>query len=336
MKRLRSVGITGMGGYAPPNIITNFDLEKIVNTSDEWIRTRTGISTRHQANDDQATSDVAAESAKIAMEDAKVKPEEIDLIINSLVSPDMVLPSTACFIQHKVGCINAAAFDLFAGCTGFVYALSVAHQMVATGSYNKALVIGCDVLTKLIDWQDRNTCVLFGDGGGAAIVEPVEDDMGFLGHIIKADGSGASFIEMPGGGTRYPATHKTIDDRLHYIKMNGQEVFKFAVKVCADIIIELSDKLGMKMEDIDLIVPHQANDRILEAAARRLKIPKERFYSNLENYGNTSAGSIPLALVDAINEDRIHKGDNLFLIGFGAGLTWGGIALKWAYDPGNH
>jgi len=335
MIKLRSVGITGVGAYAPENVLTNFDLEKMVDTSDEWIRTRTGISERRRASEEQATSDIALEGAKIAMQKAGVKPEEIDLIVLSSVTPDMVMPATACFVQEKLGCKNAAAFDLAAGCSGFVYGLSVGSQFVATGAFDKVLVIGCDLLTKFVDWTDRNTCVLFGDGGGAAVLEPVEEGLGILGHIIKADGSGTSFIEMPGGGTRYPASHRTIDEKMHFIKMKGPEVFKFAVKVFADTVLELSEKVGVKPEEIDLIVPHQANNRILESAAKKLNMSMDKLYSNLEWYGNTSGGSIPIALAEALDKGRIKKGDNIFLIAFGAGLTWGGVALKWAYDPKN-
>jgi len=335
MGSLRAVGITGLGSYAPPGKLTNLDLEKIVETSDEWIHSRTGISERHKAADNEATSDLAARGVNLALQDAGVKADEVELLINSLVSPDMIMPSTACFIQHKTGCSNAAAFDLFAGCTGFVYSLSVASQMVSTGAYDNIVVVGCDLLTKFLDWNDRNTCVLFGDGGGAAVVQPVEEGYGFLGHTISADGAGTSLIEMPGGGTKHPATKKTVDDGLHFIKMQGKEVFKFAVRVFADTVIELSEKVGIKPDDIDFIIPHQANDRIIESAARRLKMPREKIFSNLEYYGNTSAGSIPLALDEAVRNNRIKKGDNVFLIGFGSGLTWGGIAMKWAYDYNN-
>lgn len=331
--KLKPVGITGIGSYAPPGKITNFDLEKMVDTSDEWIRTRSGIRERHRAAEDEATSDIASVGARKALEDAGIDPGEIQLIINCLVSPDVIMPATACYIQEKIGCVNAGAFDLFAGCTGFIYGLSVGSQMIATGAYDKILVVGCDVLTKLVDWEDRNTCVLFGDGGGAAVLEPVEEGFGILAHAISADGTGTSYIVMPGGGTRHPASHKTVDEKMHYIKMKGREVFKFAVRVCSETVQKLADEIGIALEEIDLIVPHQANDRILEAAAKRLKMPREKFYSNLEFYGNTSAGSIPLALTDAVKENRIKKGDNVFFVGFGAGLTWGGVAMKWAYDP---
>jgi len=332
MKTLRSVGITGIGSYAPERILTNFDLEKMVDTSDEWIVTRSGIRERHIASEKQATSDIAYEASIRAMKDAGVEPEDIDLIIFATVSPDKIVPSTACITQDKLGCVNAGAFDLMAGCTGFIYALSVAHQMVATGSHDTVLVIGADVLSKLTDWEDRNTCVLFGDGGGAAIVQPVEEGYGLIDHIIGARGSGHMYIEVPAGSTFMPATHKTVDDRQHYIKMLGREVFKFAVNIIGKTTKDLSKKTGIPIEDIKIIVPHQANNRIIEAGSKRLKLNNGIMYSNLEKYGNTSAGSVPLALVDAISEGRINKGDYVLLVGFGAGLTYGGIMMKWAYE----
>lgn len=332
MRSMRPVGITGMGAYAPPEILTNFDLEKIVDTSDEWILSRSGIRERHKAPLDWSTSDIGCEAGKRAMENAGVKPEEIDLVIFATVSPDKILPSTACITQHKMGCVNAAAFDLMAGCTGFVYSLSVAGDLVASGTYNKVLVIGADLLTKLLDWEDRNTCVLFGDGGGAAVIEPVEEGFGFIGHELGADGSGHEYIELPAGSTFMPATHETVDNRMHYIKMLGREVFKFAVTIMNETTRKLCETLNMSVSDIDLIIPHQANNRIIEAAAKRLKIPLEKIYSNVEFYGNTSAGTIPLATVDALNEGKIKKGDTIYMVGFGAGLTYGAIAMKWAYD----
>lgn len=330
---LRPVGITGMGSYAPPQVVTNADLEKLVDTTDEWITTRSGIKERHKAPDDMATSDLGLQAAKIALENAGVKPEEIELIIFATVSPDKILPSTACILQDKLGCVNAAAFDLMAGCTGFVYGLSVASQMVATGAYNKVLVVGADILTKLVDWEDRNTCVLFGDGGGAAVVEPVEEGYGILGHTIGAEGSGHIFIELPAGATFMPATHQTIDDRMHYIKMQGREVFKFAVNIMNKATRDVVEKAGITLDDIDLVIPHQANIRIIEAAAKRLKLQNGRVFSNLHKFGNTSAGTIPLALVDAMAEGKIHKGDTIILVGFGAGLTYGAMLMKWAYEP---
>ena len=332
MRSMRPVGITGMGAYAPPEILTNFDLEKIVDTSDEWILSRSGIRERRKAPSDWSTSDIGCEAGKRAMKNAGVKPEEIDLILFATVSPDKILPSTACITQHKMGCVNAAAFDLMAGCTGFVYSLSVAGELVSSGAYNKVLVIGADLLTKLLDWEDRNTCVLFGDGGGAAVIEPVEEGLGFMGHTLGADGSGHEYIELPAGATFMPATHETVDNRMHYIKMLGKEVFKFAVTIMNETTRKLCDTLNISVSDIDLIIPHQANNRIIEAAAKRLKVPLEKIYSNVERFGNTSAGTIPLAIVDALGEGKIKKGDTVFMVGFGAGLTYGAIAMKWAYD----
>jgi 3-oxoacyl-[acyl-carrier-protein] synthase-3 len=328
----RSIGITALGSYVPQDVLTNFDLEKMVDTTDEWIRSRSGIKERHWVKDDRCTSDLAAEGARMALQKAGLQPSQVDLLINSLVSPDMIMPSTACFIHQKLGCTTAPAFDLFAGCTGFVYSLIVGSQMASTGAYDNVLVVGCDLLTKLLDWSDRNTCVLFGDGGGAAVLQPVEEGYGIIAHTMGADGQGVMAINMPGGGTKYPATHETVDGRYHYIKMDGKEVFKFAVKVFADTVVELSEKTGIKLEDVDMVIPHQANNRIIESAVKRLNMPLDKFYSNLERFGNTSAGSIPLALDEALQKGLIKKGDNVFLVGFGAGLTWGGVAMKWAYD----
>ena len=332
MREMRSAGITGTGYYAPPEVITNFDMEKIVDTSDEWIVTRTGIKERHKAPDDWSTSDIGVEAAKRAMEAAGVKPEEIDLILFATVSPDKVIPSTACIAQDKLGCVNAAAFDLMAGCTGFVYCISVANDLVAAGSFNKVLVIGADLLTKLLDWDDRNTCVLFGDGGGAVVIEPVEEGTGFLGYVLEADGSGHEYIQLPGGGTFCPATHESVDNRMHYIKMFGRDVFKFAVKTMNFTTRKVLDKAGLSVEDVDLVIPHQANNRIIEAAVKRLKVSPDKIFTNLEKYGNTSAGSIPLALGEAMEQGRIKKGDTVVMVGFGAGLTNGAIVMKWVYD----
>lgn len=330
---LRSVGITGMGAYAPSKIMTNSDFEKLVDTSDEWIVSRTGIRERHFALDTQSNSDLAYEAGRRAIESAGLKPEDIDMIIMATVSPDKILPSSACITQSKLGCVNASAFDLMAGCTSFVYGLSVASQIVGAGACDRVLVIGSDLLTKLIDFQDRNTCVLFGDGAGAAVVQPVEEGYGILGHLLGADGSGHEFIEVPAGGTYMPATHKTVDERLHYIKMKGPDVFKFAVKIMETSLRDITAKVNLSVDQIDLVIPHQANDRIIESAAKRLKLPMDRVFSNLAHFGNTSAASIPLATMDAISQGRVNKGDNIVMVGFGAGLTWGAIAMKWAYQP---
>ncbi|MCD4784979.1 MAG: ketoacyl-ACP synthase III [Candidatus Eremiobacteraeota bacterium] len=332
MKGIRSVGITGVGSYAPEKVLTNFDLEKMVDTTDEWIVSRSGIRERHIASEEKSTSDLACDASIRAMKDAGVKPEDIDLIIMATVSPDKIVPSTACIVQGKLGCVNAGAFDVMAGCTGFIYALSVARQMVATGSNNTVLVIGADLLSKLTDWEDRNTCVLFGDGGGAAIVQPVEEGYGLIDHIVGAKGLGHLCIEIPAGGTFMPATHKSIDDRQHYIKMLGKEVFKFAVKTIEKTTVELAEKTGIPIDKIKLIVPHQANSRIMDAGKKRLKLADGVMYSNLEKYGNTSAGTIPLALADALADGKINKGDYVMLVGFGAGLTNGAIIMKWAYE----
>jgi 3-oxoacyl-[acyl-carrier-protein] synthase III len=333
MEGLRPVGITGVGSYTPEGKVTNQDLEKLVDTTDEWITSRTGIKVRQKASDQEVTSDLAVIAAKKALDVAGAKPEEIDLIILATITPDMYVPATACVIQHKLGCKRAAAFDINAGCTGFAYGLAMASGLVGCKKYNKVLVIGYETLSKIVDWTDRNTCILFGDGGGAAVVEPVEEGYGILFDLLGADGSDASLIEVPGGGSCNPASLETVEQKMHYIKMKGSEVFKFAVNAVSQAISDMAEKSGLSMDEINLIIPHQANDRILESAARKLKMPKEKFYTNLENYGNTSAGSIPLALDEALQKGLIKKGDNIFLVGFGAGMTWGGVAMKWAYDP---
>jgi 3-oxoacyl-[acyl-carrier-protein] synthase-3 len=331
MKNIRNVGITGTGSYLPEKILTNADLEKMVDTSDEWITSRTGIKERHMTDENTLTSDLAAEAGKRALEAAGLTPEDVDLIIVATCTPNMILPSTACITQNKLGCKNAAAFDINAGCTGFVYGISLAGEMVATGAYNTILVIGAESLTKLVDWQDRNTCVLFGDGAGAAVVQHVGEDSGFLGHSLGSDGSGAEFIELPAGAVRMPTTQETLDTRMHYIKMKGNDVFKFAVSIFDKISKTTLDKIGMTYEDIDLIIPHQANNRILEAAGRRMKVSEDKIYSNLARFGNTSAASVPIALDEAVKAGRVKKGDVLLLVAFGAGLTYGSIVMKWIY-----
>lgn len=330
MNNTRNAGITGTGSYVPDRILTNADLEKMVDTTDEWITTRTGIKERHVSDEATLTSDMAMRAAQRAMESAGVTPDDIELIIVATCSPDMVLPSTACIVQNKLGCKRAGAFDINAGCTGFVYGVTFAGDLVASGAYKTVLVIGAESLTKILDWQDRNTCVLFGDGAGAAIIQPVEEGLGILGHTLGSDGSGAEYIEMPAGVARMPASHETVDNRMHFIKMKGNDVFKFAVGIFDTISKATLDKVGMTYNDMDLIIPHQANNRILEAAARRMKVGEDKIYSNLARFGNTSAASIPIALDEVVKNNKVKKSDNILLVAFGAGLTYGSIVLKWA------
>lgn len=325
----RAVGILGIGHYVPEKIVTNFDLEKIVDTSDEWITERTGIKQRHIAAPEQATSDMSVIAAQRALADAGVAPEELDLVILATASPDHAFPSTACLVQDRIGAKNAAAFDLSAGCSGFVYSLGVASQMVKSGLYNKIFIIGAETLSSIINWQDRNTCVLFGDGAGAAVVGEVEEGYGVLGIDLGADGSGGKYLFQPAGGSRKPASEETVANHEHTIHMNGPEVFKFAIQIMGKTAKTALANAGMKPEELDLLVPHQANLRIITSAAKRLKMPMEKVWVNVDKYANTSAASIPIALCEAQSAGALKKGDNVLLAGFGAGLTWAAIVLKW-------
>ncbi len=326
----RAVGILGIGHYVPEKTLTNQDMEKIVDTSDEWITERTGIKQRHIAAPEQATSDLSVIAAQRALEDAGVAAEEIELVICATASPDHAFPSTACLIQDRIGAKNAAAFDLSAGCSGFVYSLGVASQMIKTGLYKKALIIGAETLSRIMNWEDRNTCVLFGDGAGAAVVGEVEEGLGVLGIDLGADGSGGKFLIQPGGGSRNPASAETVAAHDHTIHMSGQDVFKFAIQVMGQTAKRALKKAGMKPEDLDLLVPHQANMRIIHSAAKRLHMPMEKVWVNVHKYANTSAASIPIALCEAQEAGALKKGDSILLVGFGAGLTWSSIVLKWS------
>ena len=326
----RAVGILGMGHYVPEKILTNFDLEKMVETSDQWITERTGIKQRHIAAPEEATSDLCYNAGMIALKDAGVAPEEIDLVIVATASPDHVFPSTACLVQDRIGAKNAAAFDLAAGCSGFVYSLGVASQMIATGLYKHALIIGAETLSRIMNWTDRITCVLFGDGAGAAGLGPVEEGYGVLGIDMGADGSGSKYLIQPAGGSRNPASPETVEANDHTIHMNGPEVFKFAIQIMGKTAKRALAKANMKAEDLDMLFPHQANLRIISSAAKRLKMPMEKVWVNVDKYANTSAASIPIALCEAQAAGALKKGDNILLDGFGAGLTWASIVLKWS------
>ncbi len=329
---IKSVGIAGIGYSVPEKIVTNADLEKIVDTSDEWIVERTGIRERRIAAEGVSTSTLAAEAAMKALADAKLTPEDIDLIIVGSASPDMLFPSTACLVQAKIGAKNAGAFDLSAACSSFVYAMSVGSQMIATGIYKHVLVIGAEVLSKIMDWQDRNTCVLFGDGAGAAVLSEVEPGYGILGIDLGADGTGADALLVPAGGTRMPATEATIAGRQHFVHMNGPEVFRFATKVMGASASRAMAHAGVSSDEIDWLIPHQANTRIIHSAAKRLNVPMEKVIVNVDRYGNTSSASIPIALAEARDQGKIKKGDTLVLVGFGGGLTWAGCVLKWSKE----
>ncbi len=325
---MKKVGIIGVGKYLPKKVLTNAQLEKMVDTSDEWITSRTGIKERHLASNREAASDLATNAAKEALKDARLKPQDLDLIIIATVTPDMHFPSTACFVQANLGAKNAICFDISAACAGFVYAIVVAQQFIARGAYKNALVVGAEVLSSITDWQDRNTCVLFGDGAGSAVLSEVKSG-GILSTYLGSNGTMANLLMIPAGGSRNPATHKTIDKRLHYIKMEGNEVFKSAVKIMADTAQVTLKQAGLKCSDIDLVIPHQANVRIIMAMAKRLGLPQDRIFLNIEKYGNMSSASTATALCEAVEAGRIKKGDIILLDAFGAGLVWGACLIKW-------
>lgn len=327
--KLRSVGIIGTGKYVPERVLTNAELETMVETNDEWIVSRTGIRERHIAAPDQATSDLAYEAAVKALKSAGIAAEDIELIIVATVTPDMTFPSTACILQEKLGAKKAAAFDLSAACSGFVYSLATANGFIQTGMYNNALIIGADALSRITDYTDRNTCVLFGDGAGAVVLGEVPEGRGFLSFDLGAEGAGGELLKLEGGGSRCPASEETIRSGKHFIYMNGREVFKFAVRVMGTATEEVLRKAGKDKSEIDLFVPHQANIRIIQSAMQRLDLPEEKCVINVDKYANTSAASIPLALVEAVEEGRVKEGDTLLLVGFGGGLTWGASVLVW-------
>jgi len=324
----RRATITGLGKYLPEKVLTNSDLEKIVDTSEEWIKTRTGIKERRIAAENEPTSHLAFQAAKKAIDDAGISPSDLDLIMVATVTPDMVFPATACLLQDRLGANNAAAFDLEAGCSGFVYGLSVASQFIETGMYDNILVIGAETLSKITNWDDRSTCVLFGDGAGAAVLQATNKG-GLLAFDLGSDGSGGKSLYMPGGGSLNPANKETVNNNMHYIYMEGNPVFKFAVKKMGQASIDVLKKANLDTNDVDLFIPHQANIRIINSAAKRLKLDDDRVYVNLHKYGNTSTASVPLALIEAYEEGLINNGDLLVLVAFGAGLTWASTVMEW-------
>lgn len=329
MNKLRPVGIIGTGKYVPEKILTNQDLEKMVDTSDEWIVSRTGIKERHVAAEHEATSDLAYHAAANALKSAGMHAEDLELIIVATITPDMFFPSTACLLQDRLGAKKAAAFDLSAACSGFVYGLATATNFVKTGMYNNALVIGVDCLSRITDYSDRNTCVLFGDGAGAAIVGEVPEGRGFQAFDLGAEGAGGAHLYIEAGGSRLPASAETVNTNKHYIYMNGREVFKFAVRVMGSATEAVLAKAGIDKKDIDLFIPHQANIRIIKSAMERLELPEEKVVINVDKYANTSAASVPLALVEAQESGRLKPGDKVLMVGFGGGLTWGSSVLIW-------
>jgi len=331
-RAVRRVKIAGLGTYVPPRLLTNADLEKLVDTSNEWILQRTGIRERHIVDPGVATSDLAKEAALEAIANAGLTPEAIGFIVVGTTTPDTIFPSTACLLQHGIGAPHAWGFDLGAACSGFTYALTAAAQAVAVGSHDAALAVGADVMSSIVDYTDRTTCILFGDGAGAVVLTPSDDpDVGILDFIHEVDGAGAAALYMQAGGSKLPASHETVDRRQHYIRQDGQTVFKFAVRKTEDICRRLLEKNGLTGKDVDLFVSHQANRRIIEAAAHRLGMTDKQVIINLERFGNTTAATIPLALADAIAEGRLKKGDLVVLTSVGAGFTVGAVLVRWAY-----
>ena len=329
MKKI-TAAITGVPGYVPEEVLSNEDLAKIVDTSDEWITTRTGIKERRILRDG-ASSDLAAEAVRGLLAKTNTSPEEIDLVVLATVTPDYPFPSTANVLCDKTGMVNAWGFDLIAACSGFIYALSTGAQFIETGRYKKVVVVGVDKMTSILDYQDRTTCVIFGDGAGAVLLEPNEEGLGVLDFILRSDGSGRQYLIQPAGGSANPPSIETVENRMHYVKQEGKQVFKFAVTNMAEVSAEIMEKNNLKSEDVDWLVPHQANLRIIDATADRMGLPKEKVMINIQKYGNTTAGTLPLCLWDY--ENQLRKGDTLILSAFGGGFTWGSVYLKWAYNP---
>lgn len=325
----RGARFAGIGYYVPERVVTNRDYEKMVDTTDEWIVTRTGIRERRIAAPEQATSDLAIEAARRAMADAGCTAADIDLIVVGTVTPDMPFPSTACLIQDRIGAKDAAAFDVTAACSGFIYSVTLAHAMIAAGRANRALVVGVETLSRIMDCEDRATCVLFGDGAGAVIMEPCELGDGLLSTYMKSDGSYADLLYLPGGGSRRPLTEERLRNREQYVKMKGDGLFKYAVRSMVQASEEVLERAGLTMKDIDFLVPHQANLRIIEGVRERLKVPPEKAIVNIDRYGNTSSASIPIALGEAKERGLIKRGDRILMVAFGGGLTWGALLLKY-------
>jgi len=331
MGRRITAKITGVAGYVPPRVVTNFDLEKITETTDEWIRTRTGIIQRHYADPGVASSHLGTEAARKLLAAKGVPAEEIEMIVLATVTPDMLFPSTACLIQDRLGASKAWGFDLSAACSGFVYALTVGAQFVGAGLHKKVLVIGSDVMTSILDFKDRATCVLFGDGAGAVLVEPASDSEGIIDFLNDVDGSGGCNLYMPAGGSLHPSSHETVEKRMHYVHQEGAQVFKYAVRRMSELAVEILERNGLTSRDLALVVPHQANLRIIRAMQERLGVDDSKILINIDHFGNTTAATIPLGLMDALEEKRLRKGDLVLLISVGAGYTTGAMLLRWAY-----
>jgi 3-oxoacyl-[acyl-carrier-protein] synthase III len=332
MGRRIAAKITGVGGYVPPRVVTNSDLEKIVDTNDDWIRTRTGIRERHHVEPGVGSSHLGTEAARKLLAQKGVSPEEIEMIVVATVTPDMLFPATACLIQDRLGAKKAWGFDLSAACSGFAYALTVGAQFVGSGAHKKVLVIGCDVMTSILDFKDRATCVLFGDGAGAVLVEPATSDSeGIIDFANDIDGSGGCNLFMPAGGSLHPASHETVEKRMHFVHQEGAQVFKYAVRRMADLACNILERNGFTSRDLALVVPHQANLRIIRAMQERLGVDDSKILVNIDRFGNTTAATIPLGLMDAVEQKRLKKGDLVLVIAVGAGFTTGAILMRWAY-----
>jgi 3-oxoacyl-[acyl-carrier-protein] synthase-3 len=323
--------ITGVTGYVPPKVMTNADLEKIVATNDEWIRTRTGIRERHVVEKGMASSHLATEAAKALLAQTKTDPAEIDMIIVASVTPDMFFPATACLVQCRIGAKKAWGFDLSAACSGFAYALTVGAQFVGAGTHKKVMVIGSDTMTSILDYKDRATCVLFGDGAGAVLLEPADSNEGIIDFEHDVDGAGGEFLYMPAGGSLHPSSQETVEKRMHYVHQEGSQVFKYAVRRMAELSAHLLEQNGFTNNDLALLVPHQANLRIIRATQERLGVDDSKVMVNIDRYGNTTGGTIPLGLRDAVEQGRLKKGDLVLIVTVGAGYTTGGVLLRWAY-----
>ena len=326
----RYVRIAGWGKYLPQRVMSNAELEQLLDTSDEWIRARTGIGERRIASPEESTCSLAVNAAREALDRARVAPDDLDLVIVATCTPDFPnMPATASLVQHALGATRAGAFDLNAVCSGFLYGLATGSQFILSGAHQNVLVVGAEVFTRILDWQDRSTCVLFGDAAGAVVLRPTHTPGGLLSFVLGSDGSGACSLYVPAGGSREPASAESVAERRHYVKMEGREVFRFATRVLPDSTLQALEQAHLTTEDIDLLIPHQANVRIIDAAARRLKLEDQAVFSNVERYGNTSAASIPVALCEAIDEGRVKAGGTLVMCGFGAGLSWGTAVWKW-------
>lgn len=330
----RYAHVTGWGMAVPDQVLTNDEIARQVDTTDEWIVSHTGIRERRVAAKHESTASLATRAAERALDATRLDPGDLDLIIVATATPEHLFPATACLVQDNLGATRAGAFDLSAACSGFIFGVNMAAQAIRSGSLNNVLVIGSETLSRFVDWEDRGTCILFGDGAGAFVLEARESPGGVLSCVMRSDGSGGSLLAIPAGGSRHPASLETVHKRQHLIQMNGREVFRFATRVMASATREAAKHASLDLDDIELIVPHQANLRIIEAAARGLRMPMDRFMMNIDRYGNTSSASIPIAVCEAVECGRVHPGDHLVLVGFGAGLTWGALALQWVSPDG--